>query len=125
MGRADLDGSPGGVVAFLYKNKGSMYDGKGFEILAALNHHCHPNSITNAFTTLMSLFNNNMGELKEIMAFHSRFDGVGNNMACCKIVIPPTLMAMFFLCLLHSCYKLWLPSGAISFLLQIPQRHFP
>jgi hypothetical protein len=66
---------------FLFENKGSIYDGKGFEMLDALNQHCHPDSIANAFTTLLSLFNDNMGELEDIIAFRSCFDGMVNNMA--------------------------------------------
>jgi hypothetical protein len=38
---------------FLFENKELMYDGKGFEMLAALNQNCHPNLVANAFTTLM------------------------------------------------------------------------
>jgi hypothetical protein len=60
-----------------------MYNGKGFEILAALNQHCHPDSVANAFTTLLSLFNDSMGASEEIVAFCSRFDGMVNNMAFC------------------------------------------
>jgi hypothetical protein len=46
-----------------------------------------------------------MGKSEEITAsFHSQFDGMINNMACCNIVIPPILMVMFFLCSLHSHY---------------------
>ncbi len=94
-----------GSLRFLFETKGSMYDGKGFEMLDALNQHCRPDSVANAFTTPLSLFNDNMGELEEIMAFRSRFDGMVNNMAGCKIVIPPILMVMFFLSLLHSRYN--------------------
>jgi hypothetical protein len=94
-----------GSLHFLFENKGSMYDGKGFEMLAALNQHCHPDSVANAFTTLMLLFNNSMGELEEIMAFRSRFDGMVNNMSPCKIILPSVLMVMFFLCSLRSCYN--------------------
>jgi hypothetical protein len=91
-------------LCFLFKNKGLMYDGKGFEILAALNQHCHPDTVANEFTTLLSLFNDSMGESEEIMAFRSQFDGMINNMAHCKIVIPPILMVMFFLRLSHPFY---------------------
>jgi hypothetical protein len=52
----------------------------------------------------MSLFKDNMGKLEDIMAFCSRFDGIVNDMACCKFVITSALIFMFFLCLLHSCY---------------------
>ncbi len=51
-----------GSLRFLFENKGSMYDEKGFEMLAALNQHCSPDSDANVFTTLMSLFNDSMGE---------------------------------------------------------------
>jgi hypothetical protein len=81
-----------------------MCDSKGFEMLDALNQHCRHDFVANAFTTLLSLFNDNMGESEEIMAFCSHFDGMVNDMAQCKIVIPPILIVMFFLCLLHSCY---------------------
>jgi hypothetical protein len=82
-----------------------MYVRKGFKMLAALNHHCCPNLVSNAFTTLLLLFNDSMGKSEEIMPFRSRFDGMINYMACCKIVIPPILTVMFFLHLLHSRYK--------------------
>ncbi len=81
-----------------------MYDGKGFEMLAALNQHCCPDSVVNAFTTLMLLFNDSMSESEEIMAFRSRFHGMVNDMSRCKIILPPVLMVMFFLHSLHSCY---------------------
>jgi hypothetical protein len=93
-----------GFLHFPFENKGSMYNGKGFKMLSALNEHCHSNSITNAFTTLMSLFNDSMGKSEEIMVFLSQFNGMVNDMAQCKIVIPPILMVMFFLCSLHPCY---------------------
>ncbi len=94
-----------GLLHFLFENKGSTYDGKGSKMLNALSQHCCPDSVANAFTTLLSLFNDSMGELEEIMAFCSHFDGMVDNMAQCKIVIPPILMVMFFFCLLHSCYN--------------------
>jgi hypothetical protein len=93
-----------GSLHFLFENKGVMYDGKGFKMLAVLNQHWRPNSVANAFTTLLLLFNDSMGTSEEIMAFRSWFDEMIKNMARCKIVIPPILMVMFFLRLLHSCY---------------------
>jgi hypothetical protein len=94
-----------GSLCFLFENKVSQYDGKGFEMLAALNQHCQPNSIANAFTTLIALFNDSMTNSKEIMAFCLRFDGMVNNMAPCKITIPPILLVMFFLWAMHPRYK--------------------
>jgi len=94
-----------GSLMFLFENKGSMYEGKGFEMLAALNRHCRPDTVANAFSTLMSLFNDSMGDLEDIIAFCSRFDGMINEMSRCKIVIPHLLMVMFFLRSLHSRYS--------------------
>ncbi len=81
-----------------------MYDGKGFKMLSALNEHCRPNSVANAFTTLMSLFNDSIGESEEIMVFRLQFDGMVNDMVWCKVVIPQILM-VFFLRSLHPCYN--------------------
>jgi hypothetical protein len=79
-----------------------MYDGKGFEMIVALNQHCRPNLASNAFMTLLLLFNNSMGASEEIMAFRSWFDGTVNDMVHCKIFLPPILIMMFFLRSLHS-----------------------
>jgi hypothetical protein len=81
-----------------------MHDRKGFKMLATLNQHCQPDSVANAFTTLMLLFNNSMGESEEIMAFWSRINEMVNDMSRCKIILPLVLMVMFFLCSLHSHY---------------------
>jgi hypothetical protein len=93
-----------GSLHFLFENKGSMYDGKGIKMLAVRNQHCHPDSVANAFTTLMLLFNDSMGESEEIITFWSRFNGMVNNMSRCKIILAPVLMVMFFLRSLHSRY---------------------
>jgi hypothetical protein len=53
----------------------------------------------------MSLFNDSMSNAEDNLAFRSRFDGVINQMSRCKIVIPPLLIVMFFLCSLHSRYS--------------------
>jgi hypothetical protein len=94
-----------GSLCFLFKSKGLMYDGKGFEMLAALNQHCRLDLVASAFTSLLLLFNDSMGESEEIMAFCSQIDGMINDIACCKIAIPPILMVMIFPHLLHSCYN--------------------
>jgi hypothetical protein len=78
--------------------------GRASKMLAVLNQHCRPDSVANAFTTLMLLFNNSMGKLEEIMTFRSRFNGMVNNMSCCKIILPLLLVVMFFLHSLHSRY---------------------
>jgi hypothetical protein len=65
----------GSLRYYLFENKGSLYHGEGFKMLAALEQHCHPNTVTNTFKTL-SLFNNVQGELEQILKFWSRFDGL-------------------------------------------------
>jgi hypothetical protein len=89
---------------FVFDNKGSLYYGKGFEMLAALNQHCCPDTVANAFSTLMFLFNDAQGDSEPIMEFCSYFDGMVMDMTWCKIVIPPILLMMFFLCALHGRY---------------------
>ncbi len=78
---------------------------KGFEIIDVLNHHCHPDSVTNAFTTLMSLFNDVQGDSEPIVKFWSRFDGMIMDLSCCKDVIPPLLLVMIFIRALHLRYS--------------------
>jgi hypothetical protein len=61
-----------GSLWFLFDNTRSLYHGKGFEMLAVLNQHCRPDTIANAFSTLMSLFNNVQGHLEPVLEFSSR-----------------------------------------------------
>jgi hypothetical protein len=84
-------------LLFLFKNKGSQFDGKGFEMLAALNWHCQSDLVANVFTMLMLLFNDIMTKSKEVMAFCASFDRMVNDMAWFKINIPPILLVIFFL----------------------------
>ena len=60
-------------------------------MIGVLNRHCRPDSVTTAFTTLMSLFNNVQGDIEPIVEFWSRFEGMVMDMSRCKIVIPPPL----------------------------------
>ncbi len=74
-------------------------------MLAVLNQHCRPDSVANAFTTLMSLFNDVQSDSKSILEFCSCFDGSVMDMPRCKVIIPPLLLVMIFLCVLHSRYS--------------------
>jgi hypothetical protein len=94
-----------GSLRFLFDNKGTMCHGKGFEMLAVLNQHCCPDTIANAFSTLMSLFNDVQGPLEPVLEFRSRFDGMVLDMSRSKIILPPILLVMLFLCALHSRYS--------------------
>ena len=93
-----------GSLCFLFDNKGTLYHGKGFEMLMALDQYCHPGIDASAFTTLMSLFNNSPGKNEPIMEFCSWFNGLVMEMSCCKIMLPPILLMMLFLCALHGCH---------------------
>ena len=61
-------------------------------MIGALNLHCRPDTAANAFTTLMSLLNENMGDSEDILAFRSCFGGMINEMSRCNVAIPPILM---------------------------------
>jgi hypothetical protein len=87
---------------FLFKNKGSQFHGWGFEMLATIMQHCCPNTLSNAFTSLLSLFNNVHGEFKSILEYWSQFDGLTLKLAWCKVMIPSILLVMLFLRALHG-----------------------
>ena len=74
-------------------------------MLAVLNQHCRPDTIANAFSTLMSLFNDVQGPSEPVLEFRSRFDGMVLDMSRSKIILPPILLVMLFLCALHSRYS--------------------
>jgi len=94
-----------GSLKFLFKNKGSLYHGRGFEMLAALMQHCRPDSVSNAFSSLLSLFNDVQGDTELIIEYRSRFDGLTLELSWCKVTIPSFLMVMLFLRALHGCYS--------------------
>ena len=71
------------------------------EMIDVLNCHCRPDSVTNAFTTLMSLFNDVQGEAESIIEFRSRFDGLNLELSRCKVFLPPILLVVLFLRALH------------------------
>jgi hypothetical protein len=93
-----------GDLRSLLENKGTLFNGCGFEMHAALTAYCRPDSVAIAFSSLLSLFNKIQGEDKPMSAFRSCFDSLILEMACCKVAIPPLLLVMLFLRALHSCY---------------------
>jgi hypothetical protein len=74
-------------------------------MLAVLDQHCRPDTISTAFSTLMSLFNDVQGPSEPILDFLSRFDGMVLDMSRSKILLPPIFLVMLFLCALHSQYS--------------------
>jgi len=94
-----------GSLKFLFENKGSLYHGRGFEMLAALMQHCRPDSVSNAFSSLLSLFNDVQGDTESIIEYRSRFDGLTLELSRCKVTIPSFLMVMLFLRALHGRYS--------------------
>jgi hypothetical protein len=93
-----------GTLRFLFKNKGSQYHDRGFEMLAALIQQCRPDTVSNAFASLLSLFNDVQGEPERILEYCLRFDGLTLELSCCKVVLPHLLLVMLFLHALHVCY---------------------
>jgi hypothetical protein len=90
-----------GTLLFLFKNKGTQYHGRGFEMLAALMQHCHPDTVTNAFSSLLSLFNDVQGDNESILEYQSHFNGLTLELNQCRVIIPPLLMIMLFVRALH------------------------
>jgi hypothetical protein len=60
-----------GPTRFLFENTGSTYYDKGFEMLQVLEDNFHPSSISNTFTTLLSLFNDTQSDKEGIHEFCS------------------------------------------------------
>jgi hypothetical protein len=94
-----------GSLCYLLKNKVDQFKGRGFEMLAVLTHHCRPDSVANAFTSLLSLFNDVQGNDKPILQYQSCFDGIIMDLSWCKVAIPQILLVMLFLRALHSRYS--------------------
>jgi hypothetical protein len=93
-------------------------------MLAVLDQHCCPDTISTAFSMLMSLFNDVQGPSEPILEFCSRFDGMVLDMSRSKILLPPIFLVMLFLRALHSRYsdilisfgpatRLWRPQSSI------------
>ena len=94
----------GGTLRFLFENKGTLFHGRGFEMIDALILHCRPDSVSNAFNSLLSIFNDVQGDSESLLEYRSRFDGLTLELQRCKVVIPPILLVMLFLRALHSRY---------------------
>ncbi len=94
-----------GPALFLFKNTGSTFYGKSFEMLQVLEDHFHPSSISNSFTTLLALFNDTQGEKESIREFCSRFEGHMGALSWLLVAISPILQVMCFLWGMHSRYQ--------------------
>jgi hypothetical protein len=93
-----------GNLWFLFENKGNLYNDRGFEMLAAFTQHCHPNSVANAFTSLLLLLNDVQGNDKPILQYLFHFDRILMELSWCKVAIPQILLVMLILCAIPNCY---------------------
>lgn len=94
-----------GPARFLFENTGTTFFGKGFEMIQVLEDHFRPSTISNSFTTLLSLFNDTQGDKESIHEFRSRFEGHMGALSRSSVAIPPILRVMLFLRGLHSRYN--------------------
>jgi hypothetical protein len=94
-----------GSLHFLFENKGDQFHGRGFEMLATLDQHCRPDTVSNTFSSLLYLFNEVQKDGKPILEYCSRFDGLILEMSRCKVAIPQILLVMLFLWVLNVCYS--------------------
>jgi hypothetical protein len=90
---------------FLFENTGSTYFDKGFEMLQVLEDNFHPSSISNTFTTLLSLFNDRQSDTEGIHEFCLQFEGNLLALSCSLVAIPQILQVMLFLRDIHSAYQ--------------------
>jgi hypothetical protein len=94
-----------GPARFLFTNTGSTYYDRGFKMLQVLKDNFHPSSISNTFTTLLSLFNDKQSDKEGIHEFCSRFMGNLLALSCLSVAIPQILQVMLFLHAIHPCYQ--------------------
>jgi hypothetical protein len=93
------------LVHYLFENTNSNYFGKGFEMIQVLKDNFHPSSISNSFTTLLTLFNDTQGDKEGIHKVRSQFEGHLGALSRPSVAIPPILQVMLFLCAIHVCYS--------------------
>jgi hypothetical protein len=100
--RTALKDSP---ARFLFENTGSTYYDRGFKMLQVLEDNFRPSSISNTFTTLLSLFNDKQSDKEGIHEFHSRFERNLLALSCSSVAIPQILQVMLFMRAIHPCYQ--------------------
>ncbi len=76
-----------------------------FDMLVALTQPCHPDLLSNVFTSLLSLFNGAQGPDEPIVQYQSWFDGLILERLWCKVAIPQMLLVKLFLRALHNRYS--------------------
>jgi hypothetical protein len=69
----------------------------GFEMLQVLEDNFRPSSISNTFTTLLSLFNNRQSDTEGIHKFCLQFVENLSALSCLLVAIPQILQVMLFL----------------------------
>ncbi len=94
-----------GPPRFLFENTGSAYFDKGFEMLQVLEDNFCPSSISNTFTTLLSLFNDRQSNMEGIHEFCLQSEGNLLALSRSLVAIPQILQVMLFLRAIHSCYQ--------------------
>jgi hypothetical protein len=94
-----------GPARFLFKSTGSTYYDRGFKMLQVLEGNFHPSSVSNMFTTLLSLFNNKQSDKEGIHEFHSRFEGNLLALSRLLVTIPQIRQVMLFLHAIYPRYQ--------------------
>jgi hypothetical protein len=74
-------------------------------MLQVLEDNFCPSSISNTFTTLLSLFNDRQSDKEGIYEFCSQFEGNLLALSCLLVAIPQILQVMLFLHAIHSRYQ--------------------
>ena len=74
-------------------------------MLQVLEDHYRPSSISNTFTTLLSLFNDTQSDAEGLHEFCSHFEGNLSVLSHSSVTIPPILQVMLFLWAIHPCFE--------------------
>jgi hypothetical protein len=77
-----------GPARFLFENTGSTYFDKSFEMLQILEDNFCSSSISNPFTTLLSLFNARQSDKEGIHEFHLQLEGNLLALSRLSVAIP-------------------------------------
>jgi hypothetical protein len=91
-----------GSLRFLFDNKGDFYHNRSFETLIALIGYYHSDLMPNAFTSLLSLFNNVQRDLEPILQYWLFFDSLVSKLSWCKVAMPQILTVMLSLWAIHG-----------------------
>ena len=95
----------GSEAQLLFANKGDLYDGKGFEMVGAINNHFSPCDDMVTFEILHDLPNNRQGTSEPVTSYQSRLEGMFLRTSSLGHPVSSKLQVMLFVIGLRAEYK--------------------